>query len=390
MRKFLVFGYAFWMTIGVNQVYSQVLKSMLRLPDTGQNQSYTQSFGEDNDYNFNTPFFIDYGDGTVLDTVTGLTWQKTDGGEMTVGAAITYCDTLTLGGQNDWRLPNAAESFSIMNQNYANPSLDAAVFTTTNADYWWTSDRQANDTNKVWVTNAGGGIGNHPKNETISDGGNKRFHVRAVRSDPGGTFIPQRFENLASGSVWDKLNGLEWNPVAVQDSMSWEEALAFAENSNALGFGDWRLPNIKELRSLNDESILNPSVNPVFFPNVGVGKFWSSTTLPNQTTKSWIFDTHFGITTYAEKTSQKRMLMVRNYDNLSNGIDVLDLQFSIYPNPFADKIRLNHETDWKLYDSQGKMLGFGRGEIISNLSNLNQGIYLLVLEGRGRYKLVKQ
>ena len=92
-----------------------VLKTMMRLPDTGQTTSYTTTFGEDADYNFNTPVFILSGNGTVTDTITSLMWQQTDGGEMTIENAIIYCNTLTLGGYTDWRLPNCHELFSILN-----------------------------------------------------------------------------------------------------------------------------------------------------------------------------------------------------------------------------------------------------------------------------------
>ena len=51
-----------------------VTRTMLRLPDTGETTSYTTTFGEDNDYTINPPFFIDDADGTVTDTVTGLMW----------------------------------------------------------------------------------------------------------------------------------------------------------------------------------------------------------------------------------------------------------------------------------------------------------------------------
>ena len=147
-------------------IAQSVSKTMKHLPDTGETMSYTTAPGEDNDFTINPPFFILNGNGTVTDTVTGLMWQQSDGGEMTYERAITYCDTLTLGGFTDWRLPNPHESFSILNHQFANPSMDATVFTTTLAEYWWTSIRQANDTTKIGVTNAGGGIGNLPKLET--------------------------------------------------------------------------------------------------------------------------------------------------------------------------------------------------------------------------------
>ena len=87
MRILLLTAFLVWAAFTNAQ---SVIKSMLRLPDTGANQSYTTTFGEDNDYNINIPFFIDHKNGTLTDTVTGLMWQKTDGGEMTIENAIIY------------------------------------------------------------------------------------------------------------------------------------------------------------------------------------------------------------------------------------------------------------------------------------------------------------
>jgi len=83
------------------------MQTMLRLPDTGQTASYTSTFGEDNDYMIHAPSFLLNGNGTVTDTVTSLMWQQSDGGEMTVENARAYCDSLSLGGFTNWRLPNA-------------------------------------------------------------------------------------------------------------------------------------------------------------------------------------------------------------------------------------------------------------------------------------------
>ena len=201
-----------------------VSKTMLRLPDTGQKQSYTNTFGEDNDFNINTPFFLLHGNGTVTDTVTSLMWQQTDGGEMTWDKAIAYCDTLTLGGYRDWRLPNAHESFSILNHQYTNPALDPAVFAKTGAEYWWTSTAQPNDNTKAWATNAGGGIGNHPKAETISAGGPKKFHVRAVRDVKSPEVLNDHFIANAAGTITDQLTILEWQKSPFKDTRTWEQA----------------------------------------------------------------------------------------------------------------------------------------------------------------------
>lgn len=131
-------------------------KTMKRLPDTGQTQSFTDTFGEDHDYSINTPAFIDNGDGTIIDTITGLMWQKADGGERTFEAAKAYADSLHLAGHSDWRLPYPQEIVSIFNHQKNNPAMDVIYFPSTGAEYWWTSVRQSGESSKIWCGNAGG------------------------------------------------------------------------------------------------------------------------------------------------------------------------------------------------------------------------------------------
>ena len=286
-------------------------KTMKRLPDTGQTQSFTNTFGEDSDYTIYPPFFIINGDGTVTDTVTGLMWQQTDGGEMTIEAAETYCADLVLGGYDDWRLPTAQEAFSILNHGTGNPALDAAVFANTGAEYWWSSERQAGNAGKVWVTNAGGGIGNHLKTETVSAGGIKKIHVRAVRNTLPPMPIPQQY-TVTGGTVTDEITRLEWQATASPDTITWEDALVLAENYILDGKDDWRLPNVKELESLNDELRSQPSINTDYIQGIVAGRYWTSTTLNNQPTRAWTMDTRFGVVSYDAKTNRNRALLVRS------------------------------------------------------------------------------
>ena len=322
-------------------VAQSTTKTMKRLPDTGETTSYTNTFGEDADFNIYPPFFLINGNRTVTDTITGLMWQQVDGGEMTIENAVIYCDTLTLGGYTDWRLPTAHEAFSIQNMQYANPSLNTSVFPITGAEYWWSSNEQANDANKVWCTNAGGGIGNHPKTETISAGGTKKFHVRAVR----GIFIPEpianHFTDNVNGTITDNITNLVWQKIHSTDSLNWEQSLTYADTATIGGYTDWRLPNIKELHSLNDENFVNPSVNNAFFSNVGVNKFWSSTSLPNQTTKAWYLSTQFGITTYDAKTVKHYIYCVRGDQGTLLPLQLIN--FSAQQN--EQKITLNWQTE---------------------------------------------
>lgn len=54
--------------------------------------------------------FVDNGDGTITDTQTNLLWQKQDDGlKRTLEEAKAYCNDLSLGGHNEWRLPTINE-----------------------------------------------------------------------------------------------------------------------------------------------------------------------------------------------------------------------------------------------------------------------------------------
>ena len=395
MKNFILLTIALYVFQTVSG--QSITMSMLRLPDTGVNKSYTDTFGEDADYMIHPPYFSDNANGTVTDTVTGLMWQQTDGGEMTYENAITYCDTLTLGGYTDWRLPNAHEAYSIMNLQNSKPALDATAFTKTLAEYWWTSDKQANDNSKIWVTNAGGGIGNHLKTETISAGGTKYYNVRAVRSTVPPQTISGRYTDNGNGTVTDNLTELVWQQTPNPDAINWEDALVYAENLSLGGKDDWRMPNIKEIQSINDESLINPSVDQKFFPEIGIKKYWSSTSLPNQTTKAWYLYTQFGITTYDTKTLENYLICVRGNTGNTTGIsDISDSGMPIaFPNPFNSFINVKYASNdavFELCDMVGLIKFRGKFTNVNDFSDLPSGIYLLKIFDKTNsvIKLVKE
>ena len=363
-----------------------VKKTMKNIPDTWQTKDYTKTLGEDSDYSLNPPGFIIQDNLTAIDTVTGLQWQRTDGGEMTFESAGLYCDTLTLGGFSDWRLPNCHELFSLLHHDKPNPALPDAVFPKTAAEYWWSSQSQVNDNTKAWVTNAGGGVGNHLKKETLSAGGTKHFHVRAVRDILPPKEVQSRFIQNADGTITDNLSGLMWKQQPLQDSLSWESALQSAEETNFAGASDWRLPNIKELQSLNDENYSNPSINPIFNSQISAGKYWSSTSLPNQTTKAWYLDTRFGITTYAVKTDKLKVVFVRTAESVLHVHDsenVLPYTMKVINNTVH--IESNYPIDViSCFDLSGQILYSNKDRQYSlDIPQYPEGCYILSLTING-------
>ncbi len=296
-----------------------------KLPDSGQSGSYSSTAGEDADYFVNPLSFTNNGNGTITDNNTGLVWQKSDGGEMTFENAVAYCNNLVLGGFSDWRLPGGMELFSINDFDHLNPALDTVYFTKNLAEYWWTSEKRADDSTKVWVVNAGGGIGAHPKTETLSAGGTKRFHVRAVRYPFSPNLPASHFTDNGDGTISDHYTGLVWQKIQAPNAMSWEAALVYSQGMVLAGTSDWRLPDIKELQSINDVSLAMPSFNHIYFPNVVSGNYWSSTTMQNTASKAWDLNVDYGIVSYNDKTILEKVLLVRGgQDNTSmNLTDVL-------------------------------------------------------------------
>lgn len=359
-----------------------IYRTVKKLPDTGQYLSYTNTYGEDHDYNTNPPKLALYGKGMVYDSVTTLVWQQGDGGEMTWQQAKRYCDTLTLGGFNDWILPNPYEAFTILNLQNPNPALDTKLFSKTGAEYWYTSFEQINDTSKVWVINAGGGVGNHPKAETISMGGTKKFHVRAMRYTTNPQTVPQRFTDNGNGTVTDNLTDLMWVQVCNSATSTWEDAILLSEYNTTAGYSDWRLPNIKELHSLNDEKRFQPSVNSTAFPNLPISKFWSSTTLQNQSTKAWYYDNQYGITTYDVKSALHYVMMVRDA-NATSGIESLEARTTqhVGPNPYIQgTLHLPKQAEWiEIRNAMGQLLMRERAADFQKLENLSNGSYFLTM-----------
>ena len=99
--------------------------------------------------------------------------------------------------------------------------------------------------------------------------------------------------------------------------MNWEDSLKYCEGLSLGGKDDWRLPNIKELMSMGDATLIYPSMDKEVFPTVkGANNYWSSSTEGKHTTKGWKFGAGFGIAEYSEKTESLNVRCVRGGNSL--------------------------------------------------------------------------
>ncbi|HEY8100601.1 MAG TPA: DUF1566 domain-containing protein [Burkholderiaceae bacterium] len=134
-----------------------------------------------------SPRFVDNGDGTLSDTVTGLTWlKKADCINQSWSSALTTINGLASGqcGLTDgstagqWRMPNRQEMLSLSDRAPTFPQADyfngnggsvplPVIFNTfIVSDYYWTSTTDAADTNQAWTLySCDFGVYNIPKTD---------------------------------------------------------------------------------------------------------------------------------------------------------------------------------------------------------------------------------
>lgn len=112
-------------------------------------------------------------------------------------------------------------------------------------------------------------------------------HAACNSNMPASTPDSQLIDNN-DGTVTDSKTGLMWKQcleglsgtdcaTGTATTFTWQQALQQPGVVNANGFAgytDWRLPNIRELRSIVEEQCSSPAINATRFPN----------TLPN----TWI------------------------------------------------------------------------------------------------------
>jgi len=184
---------------------------VISLPQTGQSFCYSASAtascdntGQDGEFHkgmsWPTPrFTADVGGtGTTTDNLTGLIWVKDGstpdftgatsactGGWKTWQEAFEYVNCLNTNnylGHNDWRLPNSAELYSLVDKGQSNSAswLNVSGFSSVQLLWYWSSTTHAGNPVDAWFVNmVWGDMG------TWNKASNYQFYVWPVR---GGQF----------------------------------------------------------------------------------------------------------------------------------------------------------------------------------------------------------
>ncbi|MCJ7828831.1 MAG: DUF1566 domain-containing protein [Dehalococcoidia bacterium] len=94
-------------------------------------------------------------------------------------------------------------------------------------------------------------------------------------------------------------------------TITWSNAIIYAEGLTFAGFSDWRVPNIRELMSILDYNEYMPTIQDPPFTHTKSNIYWSSTTSKNNDLVVWYVNFLEGIITTTAKTGLRYVRVVR-------------------------------------------------------------------------------
>ena len=308
-----------------------------------------------------TWYYTDVSDNGGDPGSTGFdTCDGTLGVECNSDAYAVAVNALALCGFDNWRLPVGDELVGLVHYGIvAKPgagtpaTIDGDYFpnTITDAAWYWTADALAQELFPIfsWFVAFNDGAANYANKDIPSA-------VRLVRdssipkrlpyasAEPEGDLDCQRnpqirpstlgaFTINANGTATDLRTGLTWDQCVLgQDHESlckgqggpynWEQGLAAAVTLNAenyLGHSDWRLPNMKELRSIVERSCVSPGIDRNVFLNApGAPSTLTSSTYPAFPQVAWTvgFDSGGYVASFG-KNLMHRVRLVRGGDGFA-------------------------------------------------------------------------
>ena len=200
----------------------------------------------------------------VIDNNTGNMWQRKipPVEELYYEEAYRYCEDLTYGGYDDWRLPSMEDLMTIADYGKYDPAADTEYFPDSGS--FWTSTR----VNNIYYSGYGD-LAYYDKDCTIFNftepstsvvttyseelGGFSEaknypysFNIRCIRV---GNFPASKYhfisETFGENLMWNNHNNLIF--AKTNEKYTWKEALKYCSELDYAGISNWRLPNIKEL-----------------------------------------------------------------------------------------------------------------------------------------------
>ncbi len=247
-------------------------------------------------------------DRVVQDNLTGATWTKDANladfplSWLEAQRFVSEMRERRAYGRGDWQLPTRFHLFALLSHQCVNPAIaDDHPFENIFDGYYWSGDACARLPDQAWYVHLGGGrLHRGMKHGSymlwpVSPGRNRDDNDSKISH----LLSSERFiieGKYAKDTRTDLIWYIDANPFG--HVLSWSEAFSVIQAFNESlpgGYGDWRIPNIRELESLVDLHAHSPSL-PFGHPFVNVQDvYWSSTTSVYEPRYAWSLYTQDGI-----------------------------------------------------------------------------------------------
>ncbi len=126
--------------------------------------------------------------------------------------------------------------------------------------------------------------------------------------------------HINTGLMWKVCSeGLDWAngdcTTGTAETYTWQQALQIPQTLNAAGGysnnTDWRLPNIKELKSITEKQCYWPAINETIFPSTASSYYWSSSLDTRYGDGAWIVYFYHGSDSGSPRGHHNHVRLVR-------------------------------------------------------------------------------
>ena len=201
------------------------------------------------------------------------------------------------------------------------PAIDGDFFPNTGSTRYWASTASASESSVAWQVGFSRSVIDNYESRAQS------FAVRLV-SGVSAAVGTGRFKDNGDDTVTDLASGLMWKKCSEGQSgescagshrrMTWGDAMQQIADANTgdgfAGYHDWRLPNVKELRSLVDEGSFEPAIAIEYFPRTPSENYWSSTPFLGCALCAWYVNFDQGFAFDLKRTERIAVRWVRDID----------------------------------------------------------------------------
>jgi hypothetical protein len=170
------------------------------------------------------------------------------------------------------------------------PLIDSTVFLDTQPSWYWSSNLYADTKTYAWIIYFNYGL-NYYKSTS------EKYYSRCVSGNKNYNSFKLNNNNItatdiSTGLIWQRCTAGQNPSSCIGDGISvynWNQAIEYCSKLTLDGRDDWRLPNVNELRSINN---FRKSIDPLIDTNIFTNNknvYWSSTTFThNDINAYWV------------------------------------------------------------------------------------------------------